>query len=253
MFKNNKNDETIKHLEWQIDSLKSQLQSTKEQHQDSIQLLRQQVSKIAQGQNVSPISIERGTPYDSIDSQDLDAFRENNPEALILDVRTDEEWDLGHIAGAMHIDVNSLEQRLSQLNDPKQTIIAICARGGRSAAACEVLYRNHFKHLINVEGGMMAYPGQTSDAQIKPLSIEGLEGESHLLKKVADFLDHKVRPALKRDGGDIEFHGISKNIVKVSMVGACGGCGVRDTTVNEGIKSALIEAIPEIEGIEDVG
>ena len=253
MFKNNKNEEKIKHLEWQLDSLKSQIQSTKEQAQESLQILRQQVSQLAQGLKVSPVAIERGTPYSSIDSQDLDSFRTQNPNALLLDVRTDEEWDLGHIEGAMHIDVSSLEQRLAQLNDTQQTIIAICARGGRSAAACEVLYRNHYKNLVNVEGGMMTYPGETTDAQLDPLSIEGLEGDTELLKKVAQFLDQKVRPALKRDGGDIQLHGITNQIVKVSMVGACGGCGSRDTTVNDGIKAAMIQEIPEISGIEDIG
>lgn len=252
MFSQKKYEEQIDDLQQQIDRLKAQLSQKQTIIEESIQILRSQVAQMAQGQTVDSEAILQGSPYATISAHELDAYLTDHPEAILLDVRTDGEWNMGHIDGAMHIEVSQLEARLGQIPNTSKTIVAICARGGRSAAACEVLFRHGYTHLVNVQGGMMDYPGAVASAEIEPMSIEGLEGDPELLQKVARFFDQKVRPALKRDGGDLRLHGISNNIVQVSMVGACGGCGSRSSTVNEGIRRALMAEIPEIEGIQDV-
>ncbi len=252
MFQKSNYNDKINDLERCIDRLKAHVQQLQSLQEDALHILRHQVAQLAEQQSVDPEAIRQGSPYASIHSNELDNYRNKYPDTLLLDVRTDEEWNLGHIDGAMHIEVGQLESRLGQIPNHKHQIIAICARGARSATACKILFRHGYTQMVNVQGGMMDYPGDITIAQIEPLSIDGLPGDIELLQQVARFFDQKVRPSLKRDGGDLKFHGIENNIVKVNMVGACGGCGSRQYTVNEGIKKALIAEIPQIQGIEDV-
>ena len=67
-------------------------------------------------------------------------------------------------------------------------------------------------------------------------------------EKIQEVLN-KVRPMLKNDGGDVEFVKFEDGIVYVSMIGACSGCPMAAITLNEGIKSVLVEEIPEVTNV----
>lgn len=58
----------------------------------------------------------------------------------------------------------------------------------------------------------------------------------------------RIRPALNADGGDVELVDIQDGIVKVRLMGACGGCPMSQMTLKMGIERVLREAIPEIKG-----
>ncbi|MBU0759402.1 MAG: NifU family protein [Candidatus Omnitrophica bacterium] len=62
----------------------------------------------------------------------------------------------------------------------------------------------------------------------------------------------KIRPFLQRDGGDIELVGITGNVVKVRLKGACSGCPMSHMTLKQGVERALKEDVPEIEKVEAV-
>jgi hydroxyacylglutathione hydrolase len=74
----------------------------------------------------------------------------------ILDVRTDQEWDEGHIAGAQHIMGGELHARLSEL-PANGTIVVACGTGYRSTVAASVLERAGRTKVINLTGGMSAW------------------------------------------------------------------------------------------------
>lgn len=67
------------------------------------------------------------------------------------------------------------------------------------------------------------------------------------LKQIKDVLD-KVRPFIRRDGGDIEFVGFSHGIVYLRMRGACVGCAFADHEITEGIEIILMEEVPGVLG-----
>lgn len=74
----------------------------------------------------------------------------------VIDVREPHEYAAGHVPGAKLIPVNSVLQRASEL--PQGTpIVFICAKGQRSALACEMAAALGFKDLYNVEGGTEAW------------------------------------------------------------------------------------------------
>lgn len=80
---------------------------------------------------------------------------ELGPDAVILDVREDYEWEAGHVAGALHIPLEQLPARLDEL-DPDVDLNVICRTGGRSFRATTWLGQNGYS-VFNVVGGMGAW------------------------------------------------------------------------------------------------
>jgi Fe-S cluster biogenesis protein NfuA len=66
--------------------------------------------------------------------------------------------------------------------------------------------------------------------------------------KVKEVLD-KVRPALQRDGGDVEFIGVNDGTVKVKLTGACAGCPMSTLTLKNGIERILKQEVPEVKEV----
>ena len=56
----------------------------------------------------------------------------------------------------------------------------------------------------------------------------------------------KIRPALMRDGGNVELVEVNDGTVKVKLTGACAGCPLSTMTLKMGIEKVLKEEIPEI-------
>ena len=75
------------------------------------------------------------------------------PEALlVLDVREDDEWQAGHIEGALHIPLSQLPARAGELGSATQ-VLCVCKGGGRSARATMLLRRSGVE-AVNLDGGM---------------------------------------------------------------------------------------------------
>lgn len=73
----------------------------------------------------------------------------------LLDVREPDEWRAGHIAGAQHIPLGQLRERLAEI--PKDaSILAVCRHGNRSEAATRGL-RTLGYSVENLEGGVTAW------------------------------------------------------------------------------------------------
>ncbi len=79
-----------------------------------------------------------------------------------------------------------------------------------------------------------------------------LVGDEGMREKVEEALE-KVRPALQRDGGDVELVEVTDDgIVKVKLVGACGGCPMSQMTLKMFIERVIKENVPEVKGVESV-
>ena len=64
-------------------------------------------------------------------------------------------------------------------------------------------------------------------------------------------LIEEIRPALQRDGGDVEFVELTDdNVVMVELQGHCAGCPYSQMTVKMGIEEFIKEQLPEIKGVE---
>ena len=78
------------------------------------------------------------------------------PEGVVvLDVREPEEWQAGHIEGAVHIPLGTLPVRLHDVPDAQQLLV-VCKVGGRSAQACMYLAQQG-QQAVNLAGGMLEW------------------------------------------------------------------------------------------------
>lgn len=84
----------------------------------------------------------------------------NTANAVILDVRTPEEFDQGFIANAVNIDYrgDNFQSEIAKL-DKSKTYFVYCLSGGRSASAASYMQSNGFKSVINLDGGILAWQG----------------------------------------------------------------------------------------------
>jgi Fe-S cluster biogenesis protein NfuA len=62
----------------------------------------------------------------------------------------------------------------------------------------------------------------------------------------------RVRPAIRRDGGDVWLIKVEGDVAYVQMIGACGGCPASNTTLKGGIEAVVREDVPEIHTVEQV-
>ena len=71
--------------------------------------------------------------------------------------------------------------------------------------------------------------------------------------EIANSLD-QLRPALQRDGGDVEFveYETDTGILKVRLMGACRGCPYSQMTLSQGIKRALQQNFPQLNDVVSV-
>jgi rhodanese-related sulfurtransferase len=76
--------------------------------------------------------------------------------ATFVDVREADEWDEGHIPGAIHVPLSELPERVTELPVDRDLIL-VCHSGGRSYAATEFLVRHGFSRAANLDGGMLAW------------------------------------------------------------------------------------------------
>lgn len=79
--------------------------------------------------------------------------------AVILDVRTQDEVDEGMIEGAGHIDIYLGQGFLDEVEklDKSKNYYVYCRSGARSAQACAVMGQQGFENTYNLLGGYMAW------------------------------------------------------------------------------------------------
>lgn len=75
-------------------------------------------------------------------------------DAVLLDVREDDEWEAGHVPGALHVPLAQVPSRLDEL--PEGELHVVCRSGVRSAQAVAWLVSNGYD-AVNVSGGMHAW------------------------------------------------------------------------------------------------
>ncbi len=73
------------------------------------------------------------------------------------------------------------------------------------------------------------------------------------LKERVENALQKVRPSLQADGGDVQLVDVDDNgLVKVKLMGACGGCPMSQMTLKMGIEKILKQNVPEVSSVESV-
>jgi len=75
-------------------------------------------------------------------------------DGALLDVREQDEWEAGHVDGALHIPMGQVTARLGEL--PDERLYVMCRVGGRSAQVVQYLVAQG-REAVNIDGGMYAW------------------------------------------------------------------------------------------------
>lgn len=86
-------------------------------------------------------------------------FVDGGRDHFLLDVRTPEEFEEGHIAGAVNIPVQVLDQYLSLVPQDRDVVL-YCRTGNRSQVAMEILNQAGYQNVFDIEGGTVAWTAQ---------------------------------------------------------------------------------------------
>ena len=97
----------------------------------------------------------------------------NHNNAVVVDVRTDSEFQGGHILNAIHIPLGMFESKINELDAYKERpIIMSCHSGNRSGRALALLKKRGFTDVYNLSGGILAWQNAnlplTTKATVKP-------------------------------------------------------------------------------------
>jgi len=103
------------------------------------------------------LATEAKTRIHEISIEQAQARPKQNPKAVLIDVREDNEWNAGHAVEAKHLGKGILERDLEKIfPDANTEIIMYCGGGFRSALTCDVAQRMGYKNVFSLAGGYKA-------------------------------------------------------------------------------------------------
>ena len=81
----------------------------------------------------------------------------NQRGAVVVDVRSADEFATGHLTGALNLPGAALDTVPAALQDKAVPVIAVCQSGARSARGCAALQRAGYTEVYNLDGGIEAW------------------------------------------------------------------------------------------------
>ena len=104
-----------------------------------------------------------GSAYRQITAQEAVDMMHSDPDALILDVRTPEEFASGHIPNAINIPLDTIgSEPIPQLPKKDQVILVYCRSGNRSKTASQKLAEQGYTQIFEF-GGIKDWPGPITE------------------------------------------------------------------------------------------
>ncbi|MEZ5459681.1 MAG: lipocalin family protein [Steroidobacteraceae bacterium] len=120
-------------------------------------------------------STESGSAVTPVDHDSLLArIDANDPDLVVLDVRTAEEFAAGHVPGARNISHDLLASRVGELDDARgRELVVYCRSGKRAALALDTLRAAGFTRLAHLEGDFLGW--QAAQRPVATLDGAGLD------------------------------------------------------------------------------
>lgn len=105
------------------------------------------------------------TAYQRISMEEAAKLMESESDYMILDVRTQEEYDEGHIPGAVLVENESIgTEEIPELPDKNQKIFVYCRSGNRSRQAAEKLVKLGYTDIVEI-GGIRDWKGEVESKE----------------------------------------------------------------------------------------
>jgi parallel beta-helix repeat protein len=115
--------------------------------------------------------VRGNSTYVDVTVSEAKTMIDSNPLLTILDVRTQNEYNSGHIRNTKLIPHTEIEDRISELDEDRETVV-YCGSGGRSASASQILVDHGFTQVYNMLGGILAWMGEDYPVYVRYSSIQ---------------------------------------------------------------------------------
>ncbi len=97
----------------------------------------------------------RSENENGIDYESAKIILKNDKQAILVDVRSPQEYKEGHLEGSINIPLYDLERNCKALVDKKEnTIILYCQSGSRSRKAMQILQEQSCSNIYQIDGGL---------------------------------------------------------------------------------------------------
>ena len=99
-----------------------------------------------------------------LSQQEWTSQLENDTNAVIIDVRTEEEIDEGYIPNALRLDIHKGQEFLDEIKklDTDKSYYIYCRSGARSGQACSIMNQLGFEKAYNLMGGFSNWSGPST-------------------------------------------------------------------------------------------
>ena len=130
--------------------------------------------------------------YENIDGKQTEKLLNSDKDVLIIDVRSEYEYEKGHLLNAINLPYDDdFKSELNEIIDYKdKTVLVYCRSGNRSEKAAVKLVDNGFKNVKNVTDGVDEYDYKL----VKVDSITGREAEKIINDEFLDIVHENMRP-----------------------------------------------------------
>jgi phage shock protein E len=107
---------------------------------------------------------EAKTRIKEISPADSLALHTSDPQALFIDIREPNEWNLGYIPRALHMERGNLESKIESV--PRDSrIVLYCASGNRTALAADTLQQMGYSNVESLAGGFRGWVEAGGDVE----------------------------------------------------------------------------------------
>ncbi len=145
------------------------------------------------------------------ENTDVKGFAElmNDPNTVVLDVRTADEFKEGHLGGALNIDQAQSDfiQKVKETLTTDRTIAVYCRSGRRSANAAEKLAAEGYK-AVNLKGGILAWKEEQMPVTTDNYEVDVFKTKSGKTVKFHALVHASIR--IEYDGKEIEIDPVTK-------------------------------------------
>lgn len=125
----------------------------------SIQLQRNHLVRVKNGQDIDDSMILMGRPYNDLPpKRSFEIYSNPDIDFMILDVSRATS-KVNRLTGAIHIPLEELDKNASKVQSRTTPILVISEQGLRSIQACELLIRKGYFNVNNVSGGYKFWMG----------------------------------------------------------------------------------------------
>jgi rhodanese-related sulfurtransferase len=100
---------------------------------------------------------EAKTRIREVSSRDAVVMRERHVDAVFLDVREPQEWNLFRIPGAVHLPLGQIDESMTERIPREKKVVIYCASGNRSALAADQMQRLGYTDVASMAGGIKGW------------------------------------------------------------------------------------------------